>query len=266
MIELYHHGTSVCAAKPRIVLAEKGLEWTGHYIDILKGEQFAPAYLRLNPKGVVPTLVHDGHVLRESTLISEYLDEVFTDPPLKPADPLDRHAMRMWTKRIDEGVFPATGVVTFAISHRHAVLANPPDVLDEYINKLGPAAAPARRKRLETGIEDASARAALRVYDTFIADMETALARRPWLAGDEFSLAEVGAIPFVNRLDMLQLSGMWTASRPHLTDWWERVKARPMFEGAMFKYVPPDLRQLMTDKGKEAWPQVKAILAHKNAT
>ena len=41
-LELYHHGSSVCAAKVRLVLAEKGLEWQGHYIDILKGEQFDP--------------------------------------------------------------------------------------------------------------------------------------------------------------------------------------------------------------------------------
>jgi glutathione S-transferase len=261
MLELYHHGTSVCAAKPRILLAEKGLEWQGHYIDILKGEQFAPDYLKLNPKGVVPTLIHDGRVLRESTLIGEYIDEVFPDPPMKPADALGRHTMRMWTKRIDEELFPATAVVTFAISHRHAVLANPPAVLDEYVNKLGPAEAPRRRKRLETGIDDADAAAALKVYDKFLGDMETALGRGKWLAGDAFSLAEVGAIPFVNRLDMLALSGMWTEKRPRLTDWWERIKARPMFQDAMFKYVPPPLRQLMTDKGKEAWPKVKAILA-----
>ena len=89
-IELYHHGTSVCAAKPRILFAEKGLEWTGHYIDILKGEQFTSAYLKLNPKGVVPTLVHAGHVFWESTLMCEYLDEVFPDPPLKPADGIVR--------------------------------------------------------------------------------------------------------------------------------------------------------------------------------
>jgi ganglioside-induced differentiation-associated protein 1 len=63
MIELYHHGSSVCAAKVRLVLAEKGIDWTGHYVDILKGEQFDPAYLKLNPKAVVPTLVHDGFVL-----------------------------------------------------------------------------------------------------------------------------------------------------------------------------------------------------------
>ena len=65
MLELYHHGSSVCAAKVRLTLAEKKLEWQGHYIDILKGEQFDPEYLRLNPKAVVPTLVHDGFVLQE---------------------------------------------------------------------------------------------------------------------------------------------------------------------------------------------------------
>ena len=86
-LELYHHGSSVCAAKVRLVLAEKGLEWQGHYIDILKGEQFDPNYMKLNPKAVVPTLVHDGRVLSESTVICEYLDDAFPEPSLKPADP-----------------------------------------------------------------------------------------------------------------------------------------------------------------------------------
>ena len=49
MLELYHHGSSVCAAKVRFALAEKNLSWTGHYLDILKGDQFAPDYLKLNP-------------------------------------------------------------------------------------------------------------------------------------------------------------------------------------------------------------------------
>ena len=85
MLELYHHGSSVCAAKVRLALAEKGLEWTGHYLDILKGDQFAPEYLKLNPKAVVPTLEHGGRVITESTVICEYLDEVFPEPPPVPA-------------------------------------------------------------------------------------------------------------------------------------------------------------------------------------
>lgn len=260
MLELYHHGTSVCAAKARIVLAEKGLDWTGHYVDILKGEQFAPDYLKLNPKHVVPTLVHDGHVIRESTLIGEYIDEAFPDPPLKPASPLDRVAMRLWTKRLDEELHPATGLVTYAISHRHAVIANGPAAVDAWVNHAPPGERARRRQRLEAGIDHPDAGAAMRVYDRFLADMETRLAQASWLAGDRFSLAEIGVIPYVNRLDMLQLSGLWTERRPHLADWWERVKVRPSFAPALLNYVPPALGAMMQRHGREAWPRVQAIL------
>jgi hypothetical protein len=54
MIELYHHGSSVCAAKVRLVLAEKEIEWKGHYVDILKGDQFNPEYLKITPRPLFP--------------------------------------------------------------------------------------------------------------------------------------------------------------------------------------------------------------------
>ena len=99
MLHLYHHGSSVCAAKVRLALAEKGLPWQGTYLDILKGDQFDPEYVKLNPKAVVPTLVHDGKIVTESTLICEYLDDVFPEPSLRPADPYARWQMR----HVDQG-------------------------------------------------------------------------------------------------------------------------------------------------------------------
>lgn len=260
MLELYHHGTSVCAAKVRIALAEKGLNWTSHYVDILKGEQFAPEYLKLNPKHVVPTLVHDGNVIRESTLIGEYLDEVFPEPPLKPQAALDRVTMRLWTKRLDEELHPATGIVTYAISHRHAVIANGPAAVDAWVNHAPPPERARRRRRFEDGIEDPDAMAAMCIYDRFLGDVETQLSRTPWLAGDRFSLAEVGVIPYINRLDMLQLSGLWTEARPHLAGWWDRIKARSSFTPALMKYVPPALGEMMRKYGSKTWPRVKAIV------
>jgi glutathione S-transferase len=141
------------------------------------------------------------------------------------------------------------------------VIALGPAAVERWINNGPPAERERRRRRIYNGLDEPEAQAALRIYDRFLADMETQLARTPWLAGDRFSLAEVNVIPFVNRLDMLALSGMWTQSRPRVTDWWERIKARPTFQDAMFKYVPPPLRRLMAEKGEEAWPKVSAILA-----
>ena len=77
MIELYHNAFSTCSQKVRLVLAEKGLDFVSHEIDLIGGGQHHPDYVKLNPKHVVPTLVHDGRVLVESSLIIKYLDDAF---------------------------------------------------------------------------------------------------------------------------------------------------------------------------------------------
>ena len=84
MLQFYHHRTSCCAVKSRLCLNEKGLAYEGHVLDLRAGDQFRPDYLKLNPNALVPTLVHDGVPVIESTVINEYLDETFPDPPLKP--------------------------------------------------------------------------------------------------------------------------------------------------------------------------------------
>ena len=82
MLILYDFGNSVCCQKVRITLVEKGLAWKARHVDLFKTEQYDPEYLKLNPKGVVPTLVHNGTAIIESTLICEYIDDTFPDPPL----------------------------------------------------------------------------------------------------------------------------------------------------------------------------------------
>ena len=82
MLELYHNTMSSCAQKVRVALAEKGLEWKSHHLNLRIGDQQNPEYLELNPKGVFPTLIHGDLVIRESNVILEYLDDAFPDPPL----------------------------------------------------------------------------------------------------------------------------------------------------------------------------------------
>src|SRR3954449_12313750 len=102
MLELYHHGSSACAAKVRFALEEKHVPWTGHVVDIFRGQQFRPEFLALNPKAVVPVLVHDDFVIAESTVICEYLDDAFIERLIYPATARARALVRLWTKAVDE--------------------------------------------------------------------------------------------------------------------------------------------------------------------
>jgi len=260
-LELYHHGSSVCAAKVRLVLEEKGLNWQGHYLDILAGEQFDPAYLKLNPKAVVPTLVHDGKVIRESTVICEYLDDVFPETPLRPADPVARATMRIWTKLVDEEVHPSVRPVTYVSTHRHTIMKRSPDEVEEHINS-DPHPVWRERKRgwIHQGFAAPDVQVAIRFFAKLLEDMDTTLARSPWLAGGTYSLADGALTPYLNRLDMLGFSEMWS-DLPNLTQWFDRVRARPSFEPALFKYLPESLRADMTANGRAAWPEFKKILA-----
>jgi hypothetical protein len=73
-IELYHFWDSFCSFKVRICLEEKGLSWTGHYIDLMAFENLKPDYLAVNKKAVVPTLRYDGKLIAESSTSSSMID------------------------------------------------------------------------------------------------------------------------------------------------------------------------------------------------
>jgi glutathione S-transferase len=81
-------------------MSAKGLESASVGVDLFKAEQYESKYLDLNPKGFVPTLVHDGRAIIESTLIYEYLDDTFPQPSLIPSDPWLRTRMRLWSKMV----------------------------------------------------------------------------------------------------------------------------------------------------------------------
>src|SRR5215207_5249433 len=106
-IELYHFWDSFCSYKVRICLAEKGLDWAGHYIDLMAFENLKPDYLAVNRRGVVPTLRHDGALIPESSTINEFLDDRYPEPRLRPDDPLARARMRNWVKVEEDELFMA---------------------------------------------------------------------------------------------------------------------------------------------------------------
>src|SRR5690606_5866217 len=105
--------------KVRITLAEKGQAFESRHFILRAGDQHRPEYLKLNPNGVVPTIVHDGRVVYESAVIDEYLDDVFPDPPLRPSDAWERARMRIWVKQLDEGLHAASATISACIAFRY---------------------------------------------------------------------------------------------------------------------------------------------------
>jgi glutathione S-transferase len=263
MLELYHNDISVCAQKVRLVLAEKGIDWIGHHLDLMTGEQTDPAYLAIHPKGVVPALVHDGRPIIESTIICEYLDEAFPEPPMRPADLIERARMRRWARLPDDGWHIACGSVSFGAAFARQLRAN----YDEagFTARLAAMPDRARAERqqqiLEHRFEVPIVQDAVRFQDRALADMEARLAESSWLAGDMYSLAEVCITPYIERLDRLGLSPMWENSRPHVSDWFNRVRARSSFAEAITAFGPQSYDDRLKDRGEGVWGEVEPILA-----
>ena len=99
------------------------------------GDAQKPEYLKLNPNAVVPTLVHDGRVITESTVICEYVDDQWPEHPLKPRDSFGRAQMRLWTKQLDEGLHTAVGILSFCVAFRHQWLARPAEDRAKWLAK-----------------------------------------------------------------------------------------------------------------------------------
>jgi maleylacetoacetate isomerase len=107
-LRLHTYWRSSAAYRVRIALALKGLEYESVPRHLLRngGEQHRPDYLATNPQGLVPALEHDGYVVTQSLAICEYLDEVFPRPPLLPAHPRGRAAVRAMALAVACDVHP----------------------------------------------------------------------------------------------------------------------------------------------------------------
>jgi glutathione S-transferase len=256
MLELYHNINSVCAQKVRVALAEKGLEYREHLID-LRGGQFDPAYMKLNPNAVVPTLVHDGRPVIESSVILYYLDEAFPQPSLMPRDPHQRAAVRLYNKLIDEYVHNSCTILTFATAFRPWFAGLSGEQIDARLAKSP------SRKRSEYkrdvalhGLESKFVREALEWHLKLLEAMDAALERGPWLAGEQFSLADAAVIPYILRLDLLKLDGLFGE---RTKAWYSRMRERPSVKKEMLERMTPQDRAPFDKLDPDPWPVIRKL-------
>jgi len=225
---LYNWPTSTCSQKVRMCLNYKGLSWDERILDWKNDEHLSAWYLELNPNGVVPTLVHDGKIVTDSSVINEYLEEVFPEPGLLPKDAWGKAQVRAWRQFIDEVPTPAIRIPS--MNNRVApVFAQLGE--DEYRDRV-------QRRTIrrhfyarmgKTGFAEAEVIESLeRLRDT-VQRMETALERSPWLAGRQMTIADISIAPTIVRMEDTGLRALW-ADCPHVVQWYARIQAEPCFK------------------------------------
>jgi glutathione S-transferase len=201
MIRLYDYPDCPFCQKTRVVLAEKDLEFEKVLVDLHKGEQKSPEFLKLNPYGKVPVLIDDDVVVYDSTIINEYLDDEYPNPPLMPEDSANRARVRLLEDFCDNSFIPPAGLVL-------AELHKPEAERD------------AERLRRCQG-----------EVNRVLGRLESQLEGKEFLAG-AFSLADVAFVPRVLLLSQLGIA--LDARLQNVAAWIGRLRERPSVGGLGF--------------------------------
>jgi glutathione S-transferase len=245
-LKLYGAPQSTCSQRVRFVLNSKQLPFERIELNLLAGDQLKPDYLKLNPNGVVPTLDHDGAIVIDSTVITEYLDEVAPQKSFTPEDPVKRARMRALMHFIDEMPAAAVRVPTFNLAflpgfqkmsrEEFVAFAESKPLRREFMLAMG-----------QTGFPKAEMDAALarlrRTYERMDAEIEKS--GGPWLLGKDISLADVAVMPALVRMDDLGLAD-WQ-DLPRIVTWFDNIRAQPAFKptyyaGSLLSEKFPHLR------------------------
>ena len=239
MLELLGGATSTCCCKVHLTAVEKGQKLFEREVNVHKHQNLTAEYIAMNRDGMVPTLLHDGMVLVESSVIMRYLDRRFPEPPLTPSDPVEAMRLDLLMKDLDEKYHSAIAFVSFFEASRgpDGELTDAAKIrLNSFNDIPEPKRREQRRQSVLLGLSSDEGRCACGFLETMIKDIDAALELGPFLAGDSYSLADAALTPYVHRLWLLGCEELWSKDRPRVESWYERIKARPSFAEVFTKH------------------------------
>jgi glutathione S-transferase len=249
MLELYNFSQSTCSQKVRICLAEKKLEWVDRRLVSKNHDHLSDWYLKLNPNGVVPTLVHDARSVYESSVILQYLDEIHPEPPLVPVDVYDKAQLRSWLTFVDMVITPAVRYPSFqfgGLLKKFQAMSE-----EEFVAKTR--ARPVKsafykKMNKDTGFGEAELAEAFNDVRKTAVRMDRLFDEYggPWLMGRQYTIADIAVAPLIDRIEDLGLEFLWEENHPRVADWLKRIQERPayaeaFYEGSRLSEIYPEL-------------------------
>ena len=230
MLALYHFVQSTCSIKVRLLLAEKNLDWKDNLIVSSEHHHLSDWYLKLNPNGVVPTLLDDQTSVFESTSILEYLEDKYSETNFRPFDPYMRSQMRAFLVFLDVWATPAVRTPSFqfgGLLRKFSAMSN--EKFSSLVKKRPLKAEFYKSFNKDIGFSEAQIFESFNVIKRTANRMEELLKRfgGPWLMGNTYSLADMAVLPLIDRMQDLGLDGIWSDSYPSVSIWLLKAQQRP---------------------------------------
>ncbi len=265
-VHLYHLSMSYYSQIARLALENAGVKWASHPVLILAYEQYSPAYVRINPRCVVPTLVIDGKITTDAYNICRFVDQHFGKSTLTPEEPGEKACVEEFSRL-------AKGIFVEALSYGDVPDYKRPLILRLFSRKNHGAKRPILKKLLEDHKDDPFLRAAYEkklkileftedtldspqemqalmrtIYDS-MDKLEAQLATGPfraggWLCCRQYSQADLEWSAMLRRFHFLTLDRKLLADRPHAAAYQQRLFSRAAFRRALVDWEHP-LRQVV---------------------
>jgi glutathione S-transferase len=235
-LKYYHAEPAANSLKSMIPLLEKGLPYESVYVDLHKFAQHEPWFLAINPEGQVPVLDHDGAIITHSTVINEYLEDVFPDVRLRPRDAVGAARMRYWNKFIDEQVMNYVSIHGWHIMVGKIARNVESGEFERLLERIP---LPDQRKKwraARSGFNEAELAYATEKVGYAAEKVEKQLAETAWIAGDEYTLADINFFSYcfaglgiVRMFPELEIGKRC----PRLIAWRDKMTARPAVKRAL---------------------------------
>lgn len=239
MLELHHWEPNTVFLKPLIALAEQGTEFASRYFDAARFEQFAPEFprnteSRLGLEHEGPVLVDGETIVSHSFFMLEYIAEAFPGAALHPNDAYERYRVRAWGQYLGQRLAPGVAALGCARYLAPELATRDPDAVRAQIAGIEPIE---RRRAWEAVVDGVSDAAALdevrRGLEGPVARIEATLAEEPWLAGPDFTIADIDAYALLAALPNLAPTVVNPVETPRVSAFLERVRARAAVERAL---------------------------------
>src|SRR5438270_194252 len=233
-LKYYHAEPAANSLKSMIPLLEKSLPYESIYVDLHKFEQHEPWFVAINPEGQVPVLDYDGAIVTHTTVINEYLEDVFPDVPLRPRDPVGAARMRYWNKFCDVQVMNYVSIHGW---HRMVSIIARSIESGEFERLMERIPLPDQRRKwraARSGFSEADLAHATEKILFAVDKVEKQLAQTPWIAGDDYTLAEINFYSYCGMAVERMFPELAIGKRcPRLIAWREKMTARPAVARAL---------------------------------